>query len=1051
MKITGWHIDGFGVFRDYEVRDLGEGLTVFEGPNEAGKSTLLAFVRRALFGASSEDGDEPGYRPLLGGRHGGRIYIASSPNHAKYEIEYLADRQPPLRVLRADGEEVDAEEVRALLGAVDERLFRSIFAFSLAELQSFDTLTPEGIRDRIFSAGIAGAGRSARDAVAELERRATGLLKPRGHATINELVAELSRVHSKIETARKAVREYPDVIAQEQRLAAEISRLGQQSDEVRRRRTDLMLLVELWPVWDELQAIRRELEALDPIDEFSVEAEPRLAAVLQETRGAEDALEELTTAQGSALERRQTLEPDEALAAVAGDVDRLHESLSLHRNLLQQMPGFKLKLFRAKETVDEQLRMLGPEWDEARVEAFNRSIPQLEEVRRWEERLDRANAEIDRLGHDSELATGKRDEVQAVRDAMVASIADVPEDPVREDQEKIVRRLRSNLAEVRVEEAEAASREAILKDRERAIRSLESEAEPDTSLWALATAWLLAGGIVGAVWQIESDELTWLVLFLASVVVAGLTYIFWQRRSWKVAQRKRRDADLETLRSERDTAAAAFERHARTAGELSGRVATDSEALGLRSRPTAQEIDGRDAQLDAWRQRRGKLTEAQRDFEIAVNDVSRLQAALENAQRGARDDEGRWTDWKRAAHLPEALSPRGMLDYFEALRLCQDAIQARKAAREEALQVAHQLGQWDEPVRAVLAATGMTATMAEEQLVEEVLALRRRCERDRETRTALTALDSEIRDRAARIAAIESRLRKVRDDRARLLAEAGAEDESAFHSRLATFRRRSALRGEMQNLERQLSVRLGHGSDPRALRERLIEGGLDTWRADAAAAGQEATQLQAERDRAVVQHRDAERTRLAVLESDDLPRLNNDRAALEAELAGAIREWRVTTMARSIINETLRDFERTRQPIVLGEASRIFSRVTDGRYVSVAQDETGRELMVIDRTGTARRSDVLSRGTAEQLYLCIRLALAAEFAREHHQLPLVIDDVLVNFDPERARAMATVMADFAKLYQMFVFTCHPSTREMLVAASPGVRVIELPARATPPA
>ncbi|NMD35212.1 MAG: AAA family ATPase, partial [Planctomycetes bacterium] len=50
MRLTGWYIDGYGVFRDYEVRGLRDGLTIFLGPNEAGKSTLLSFVSGVLFG-----------------------------------------------------------------------------------------------------------------------------------------------------------------------------------------------------------------------------------------------------------------------------------------------------------------------------------------------------------------------------------------------------------------------------------------------------------------------------------------------------------------------------------------------------------------------------------------------------------------------------------------------------------------------------------------------------------------------------------------------------------------------------------------------------------------------------------------------------------------------------------------------------------------------------------------------------------------------------------------------------------------------------------------
>ena len=48
----------------------------------------------------------------------------------------------------------------------------------------------------------------------------------------------------------------------------------------------------------------------------------------------------------------------------------------------------------------------------------------------------------------------------------------------------------------------------------------------------------------------------------------------------------------------------------------------------------------------------------------------------------------------------------------------------------------------------------------------------------------------------------------------------------------------------------------------------------------------------------------------------------------------------------------------------------------------------------------------LSRGTREQLYLAVRLGLIEEFAQRGTSLPLVLDEILVNFDPERMAAVA---------------------------------------------
>ena len=52
MNITDLHVDGFGVWSGLALENLSEGLIVFYGPNEAGKSTLMQFLRTVLYGVS---------------------------------------------------------------------------------------------------------------------------------------------------------------------------------------------------------------------------------------------------------------------------------------------------------------------------------------------------------------------------------------------------------------------------------------------------------------------------------------------------------------------------------------------------------------------------------------------------------------------------------------------------------------------------------------------------------------------------------------------------------------------------------------------------------------------------------------------------------------------------------------------------------------------------------------------------------------------------------------------------------------------------------------
>src|SRR5438045_9784821 len=91
MKITDLKIDGFGVWRDLSLRGMSPELTVFYGPNEAGKSTLMQFMRSILYGVSPTRRER--YLPAVkGGRPGGWLKVQT--DHGPHPIYRTADRDP---------------------------------------------------------------------------------------------------------------------------------------------------------------------------------------------------------------------------------------------------------------------------------------------------------------------------------------------------------------------------------------------------------------------------------------------------------------------------------------------------------------------------------------------------------------------------------------------------------------------------------------------------------------------------------------------------------------------------------------------------------------------------------------------------------------------------------------------------------------------------------------------------------------------------------------------------------------------------------------------
>jgi hypothetical protein len=106
-------------------------------------------------------------------------------------------------------------------------------------------------------------------------------------------------------------------------------------------------------------------------------------------------------------------------------------------------------------------------------------------------------------------------------------------------------------------------------------------------------------------------------------------------------------------------------------------------------------------------------------------------------------------------------------------------------------------------------------------------------------------------------------------------------------------------------------------------------------------------------------------------------------------------------------------------------------------------------LCVDDRDGRSLTPENLSRGTREQLFLSLRMALVTQYAQRGVQLPLVLDDVFVNFDSHRARAAAGVLHEFAGLgHQVLIFTCHEHILEIFGSVGSDTR--RLPGESSEP-
>ncbi|WP_353893211.1 AAA family ATPase [Proteinivorax hydrogeniformans] len=158
--------------------------------------------------------------------------------------------------------------------------------------------------------------------------------------------------------------------------------------------------------------------------------------------------------------------------------------------------------------------------------------------------------------------------------------------------------------------------------------------------------------------------------------------------------------------------------------------------------------------------------------------------------------------------------------------------------------------------------------------------------------------------------------------------------------------------------------------------------------------------------------------------SQVLENLQYEKETLNSELTEALSHYYSLSIGKKILENAMEAHKNKRQPGVLDRASRYFKQITSNEYLKVVSDEEKNTFKAITKEGEKLLPTQLSRGTQEQLFLSIRLALAVEFAQANKPLPLVVDDIMVNFDKERRKQVLKVIKDVSKKIQILFFTCH---------------------------
>lgn len=282
---------------------------------------------------------------------------------------------------------------------------------------------------------------------------------------------------------------------------------------------------------------------------------------------------------------------------------------------------------------------------------------------------------------------------------------------------------------------------------------------------------------------------------------------------------------------------------------------------------------------------------------------------------------------------------------------------------------------------------------------------------------------------------------QLRLDELRTAAE--AETDRQFEAVALGAERKQKLSDEIASLQRDIQGACA-GEDPGEFEKELQTIDADSFGLDQQQAKEALEAAEEDYRKAVEQGALANNSVENLDKESQVSELVQSLESGRAELRAAVDHWAPLVLASALMEEAIQRFEREHQPAMLQNVGELFACMTHNRYVGLRRrlDESGTILVEL-ADGGAKEPKQLSTGTREQLYLAIRLAYARHYCRANEPLPLVMDDVLVNFDDSRADGALEVLLSLGEHFQVVFLTCHQSTIDRIKGRLPGLVPIEL--------
>ena len=1141
MKLERIHVERYGAWKNLDLPVDSDGMSVYYGPNEAGKTTLMRFIRGVLYGFRRGDTDRiPGR--VESGNWGGSLQVAYGTESWVIRRTGKTGTRGLVTARLAEGEfSESASDGAALLGDivgdVNETVFESIFAIGLYELQELATLESREVAEHIYSLSLGLDGQELLELIDGVRAAGKEILDvENGRGRLAELYAELDEVDSEIDSIGGARRRHAKLSKEQAKLEDEIVELKQRQQGLENQLHGHEYMERVYEPWAKLRRHEQELVGLPELPDFPEDG-------LQ-------SLEEIETELAAARGRRN------ALLAEAKELKKKSKEANVDPNFRRYAPALQsfvdqrdwiaelqqcaaqadVQADELQRKLDEHLADLGEGWDVEKLQQIDSShlgSSCLMQRGREFQRLGRRSRQLKKRYQNLSVKFHRRQEELTRLNKQLGGISLI----------EAISRARDELSQVE-DLSRLRLRESELNQRRIGIANQLHRLQINPALPDWVYAVFYAFGITGSVlcvfgiWTgLTANSIGGFVYMLAGIPAGGMTYALKQHfeqevertmshlrgelrelelrfvetrdaitRVTPVISNLRQRQELEDQKKEITSAADSVAEAVATRPEekefdeefpplipipetsaITTRwVESDQPVVSISPEPdvTGEDADGSTTEVH---QVAGQIAAASTSVNQtpsapkppapkreAVSEADLLRRSLTRIQEleeFVREDT--WVEQTRAelvamrSQLKDAQRDFGVARQAWCSHLVEQGL-------DETLVVDEALAQRDLVARAGLLLSRLTA-LREDAHVTRVLCerFRKRVEEfghrlqqwETDYSNPVPVLDKwaqalsqfaqiqrqerqlrrEAKKRRAEAGSYKDRIRELSAKQAAILVRGGSVSREDFEQRAELLERRFEIQELVDRARQELEA---VASSERTMA--IVESDLEQYDAEQnslaiTTIGQELDDMALDVEEAF-EKLGRIKQELHALENDRRPaELRFEREQIVSQIRDLAEEWFALEWSARTLDELRFEFEKSHQPPILNSAREYLRRLSGGRYTNIWTPLGQRTLCVDDTDGNTLMVEYLSGGTREQLFLSVRLAMIEHFSNEGVELPVVLDDILVNFDHERTQAaLSELIRQTGKDQQILFFTCHQHLADMF--RQRGVSTVTLPDR-----